>query len=554
MTDRRRGGQRWTEMKNAWRELGQRWPWMALGAEAGMADHSHPRAMDAQRILNGLFWASSSFIAGKLLVFGSIVILARLLAPQAFGAMALAMSAILVLEIFGTMGLTSALIFEEVRVDAAARICFWITVAASVVESAVGWEFAPAVAHFFHQPDLAPMLRALSITLILTALGNTHDTLLRRKLSFRRKLLPDVGMAAAKGGAGVVLALLGWGVWSLIWGQVMASAAGVVLLWWVTPWRPGWPGQCDGAVARRMFRYAQHIYLLDTSSVLLTNFDTLTIGRMLSEAWLGFYTLAFRIPEVLLLSVLNVITRVVFPAFSRLQNERATLRRTVMDTVRYTTLLTLPIAAGMAVLARPIVLGLYGRHWGPSVPVLEVLALYAGLRCLTHHFGDAYKAIGRPDVLTKTTIAWWILLPPDLILGAHWGGIVGVAWGQVVTRLAMTLLHVYLIARYLKVMPRDLWWCFAPALEATAVMSGALLVMRPQFAAWAPRPELAVLVPAGMVIYFAFLAWRNPEVVRDAWGQVHRGWKRTVSRAAGAASPAALNDVPEVVAALEPRP
>jgi len=484
-------------------------------------------AMDAQRILNGLFWASSSYVAGKLLVFGSIMILARLLAPDAFGAMALAMSAILVLEIFGTLGLTSALIFEEREVDAAARICFWLTAATSVLETAAGWYFAPALAGFFHEPSLAPMLRALTITLVLTALGNTHDTLLRRRLSFRRKMLPDVGASAIKGGAGVVLALLGWGVWSLIWGQVLGSALGTALLWWVTPWRPGWPARWDGRVARRMFRYAQHIYLLDTSSVLLTNFDTLTIGRMLSESWLGFYTLAFRIPEVLLLSVLNVITRVVFPAFSRLQGDRAALRLTVIDTARYTALLTLPVAAGLAVLARPIVLGLYGWHWGPSVPVLEILALYAGVRCLAQHFGDAYKAIGRPDVLTKTTLAWWLLLPPDLILGAHWGGIVGVAWGQVVTRAAITLLHIYLIARYLKIMPSDLWTCFVPALEATAVMGGGLMLVRARLSAWGPRPELALMVPLGMALYVGFLQLRYPHVLRSAWTQLRRGWSHS---------------------------
>jgi len=504
-------------------------------------------AMDARRILNGLFWASSSFVAGKLLVFGSIVILARILAPDAFGAMALAMSAILVLEIFGTLGLTSALIFEERDVDAAARICFWLTVATSVLETAVGWIFAPDLATFFHQPSLAPMLRALTITLVLMALGNTHDTLLRRRLSFRRKLLPDVGASAIKGGAGVVLALLGWGVWSLIWGQVLGSALGTVLLWWVTPWRPGWPARWDGTVARRLFRYAQHIYLLDTSSVLLTNFDTLTIGRMLSESWLGFYTLAFRIPEVLLLSVLNVITRVVFPAFSRLQGDRAALRLTVIDTARYTALLTLPVAAGLAVLARPIVLGLYGWHWGPSVPVLEILALYAGVRCLAQHFGDAYKAIGRPDVLTKTTLAWWLLLPPDLILGARWGGIIGVAWGQVVTRAAITLLHIYLIARYLKIMPTDLWSCFAPALEATAVMGGVLMLVRARLSAWGPRPELALMAPLGMALYLGFLKLRYPHLLRNAWTQIRRGWGQ---RGPEIEAPAAVGAAPRAHATL----
>ncbi|MGH9394830.1 MAG: oligosaccharide flippase family protein, partial [Terriglobales bacterium] len=419
-------------------------------------------------------------------------------------------------------GLTSALIYEERAVEAAANICFFLTVAAALLEAAACWPLAPRIAQFFHEPELAPMLRALLASMVLGTLGNTHDTLLRRKLAFRAKLVPDLGQAAAKGLAAIALALLGLGAWSLIWGQVLGSAVGTLLLWRITPWRPVWRFQ--PAVGRRMLAYAKHIYLLDGSSVLLSNLDALTIGRMLSDVALGFYTLAFRIPEVLVLSLLNVITRVVFPAFSRLQGDRAQLRLRLLDTARYTALLVMPMAAGMALLAPAIVYGIYGWHWGPAIPVLRVLAVYAGIRCISHHFGDGYKAIGRPDVLTRTTLAWWLLLPPNLILGAHWGGIVGVAWGEVATRVAMTGLHVYLIWRYLAIGPRLLWRCFAPALEATAVMAAAVAAALPWARGWAPRPELAVMAAGGTAVYAGWLWLRHPHLLR-AIAETLQGWR-----------------------------
>src|SRR6185437_12740047 len=266
----------------------------------------------------------------------------------------------------------------------------FLTLGAALAEAALAWSLAPRLSAFFHDPALTPMLRALLASLVLSAAGNTHDTLLRRRLAFRAKLVPDVGQAAGS-----------------------AVAAG--LLWRIEPWRPAW--RFERAVGLRLAAYAKHIYLLDSSSVLLSNFDPLTIGRMLNAVALGFYTLAFRIPEVLVLSLLNVITRVVFPAFSRLQSDRAQLRETLLATARYTALLIMPLAAGMALLAPQIVYGIYGWRWGPAIGVLRVLALYAGIRCISHHFGDGYKAIGRPDVLTRTTLAWWALLPPSLILG-----------------------------------------------------------------------------------------------------------------------------------------
>jgi len=511
-------------LAGAWRyrRRGQTPLWRRVERAAPAANRrgALPAPVTTARILHGLFWASSSFLLGKLLVFGSVVVLARLLAPRAFGEVALAISFVTVLEILGTLGLTSALIFEEQKVAAAADFCFWVTLATSLLETGLGWALAPRLAAFFHEPALTPMLRALSFCLVITALGNTHDTLLRRQLAFRAKLLPDLGQAAAKGLASITLALAGGGAWSLIWGQLLGSSASTALLWWISPWRPA--RRWDAGVVRRMRAYAKHIYLLDGSSVLLTNLDALTIGRMLSDVWLGFYTLAFRIPEVLLLSVLNVITRVVFPAFSRLQGDRTQLRATLLDTARYTALLTLPMAAGMGVLAPALVYGIYGWHWGPSIPVLRVLALYAGIRCLTHHFGDAYKAMGRPDILTRTTLAWWLLLPPSLILGARWGGIVGVAWGQVATRVAMSVLHVYLINRFLQVRPRDLWRCLAPALEGTGAMVGGLLLLAPRVAGWAPRPQLAAMTLAGMALYALVLRWRHPQVLAVVAARLRR--------------------------------
>lgn len=536
----------------AWRYLRGRqsplWQRVARVGE-GRTEAARETGMNHGRILHGLFWASNSFLLGKLLVFGSIVVLARLLAAQAFGEVALATSATMVLEILGTLGLTSAVIYEEHRVEQAADICFWTTLTTAVIETAVGWQAAPLVAHFFHEPMLERMLRVLLLSLIINALGNTHDTLLRRRLAFRTKLIPDLAQAGAKGTASIVLAWAGYGAWSLIWGQVLGTVVASAILWRVMPYRPQW--RWEGAVARRMLSYAKHIYFLDGSSVLLTNLDALTIGRMLNDALLGFYTLAFRVPEVLLISVLNVITRVIFPAFSRLQEDRAALRMTLLETSRYTALLTLPLAAGMGLLAPELVRSVYGWHWERAIPVLEVLAIYGGIRCISHHFGDAYKAMGRPDILSRCTLAWWILLPPSLILGARWDGIVGIAWGEVATRAAMTGLHMYLVIHYVEVRAVDLWRCFAPALEATLVMSLAVVSLHPLTAGWRPRPALALLVVTGAAVYVLFLRWRRPQLVNAVLSRM-RGRSELI-RAIPAATALASAPAAALVEASEER-
>lgn len=215
-----------------WRYLRRRQSPLWRRVERGRPAPAAP-PVTSGHILRGLFWAGSSFFLGKLLVFGSVIILARLLAPQEFGEVALAISAITVLEILGTLGLTSALIYEEREVLGVAQVCFWFTLAAAVFETALCWAGAPWLAAFYHQPQLVPMLRVLSFCLVFYALGNTHDTLLRRQLAFQRKLLPDMAMAAAKGIASIILALLGFGAWSIIWGQLLGVAASTAFLWYL---------------------------------------------------------------------------------------------------------------------------------------------------------------------------------------------------------------------------------------------------------------------------------------------------------------------------------
>ncbi|MGH9536043.1 MAG: lipopolysaccharide biosynthesis protein, partial [Terriglobales bacterium] len=477
-------------------------------------------AIDRQAVAGNLAWAALSFALGKLAALASLILLARLLTPRAFGAVTIVLTAVTFLEVAGRVGLNTALIYQPADAGAdgiapAADAVFWFWMATACLEAVAAWLGAPAVAAFFRQPLVTPMLRVMAPALLVTALGATHDTLLRRALRFRKKLAPDLGLALAKAGASVALALAHWGAWSLIGGQWAGAVAGTALLWWVVPWRPR--RRWAPLLARQLLAYGKHIYALDLSGIVLANLDYLVVARMLGATALGFYYLAFRLPEALLISVLNVITGVVFPAFSRLHADPPRLRAAVLETERYAVLFALPMAAALALLARPLVLAFYGRHWLPAVPVLQVLALYAAIRCLSHHFGDAYKALGKPQILSALTVVWWLLLPPALVLGARWDGLVGVAWGQVATRAAMTAVHFVLIVRVVGIAPGRLARALAPALEGTLALAMAILAVRPLAAPLPAWPALLLPAGAGAAAYGLLLWLRHREVCLGAW-------------------------------------
>jgi O-antigen/teichoic acid export membrane protein/cellulose synthase/poly-beta-1,6-N-acetylglucosamine synthase-like glycosyltransferase len=505
-----------------WRYLTGRQPATWKPARRAMAEparteasETRPRAAEptitAGTIVNGLGWAYGSFIGGKLLVFVSIVVLARLLAPRDFGAVTLALTAVTVIEMLCTLGLASALIFEEKDPYEVANVCFWTTVFAASAAALLTYHFAYRYSRFFHEPRDVEMLRVLVFAIVLNALGNTHDTLLRRGLSFRKKIIPDLGMAGAKGFFSVAFALFGMGAWALIWGQMAAVTVNLVLLWMVVPWRPSL--RWSRAAARRMFGYAKHIYLMEVSGTVLVNLPYFTIGRILGDSALGFYTLAFKIPEVVLTSTLNVITRVIFPAFSRLQSDLARMREALLQTVRYTCVVTLPMAIGLMILGHEIVIGVYGWRWAPSGRVLQVLALYAGVRCISHHFGDYYKASGRPDILSKVAIVWWLLLPAALFYGAKHGGIVGVAWAQVFTRTVLTILHFVILIRLLRVRLVELLHSFLPAAEGCATMGLVVAVLQLRLKLLPPREDVLACAAIGATVYFLTIKLLHGDVL-----------------------------------------
>ncbi len=482
--------------------------------------------VNRRTVASGMVWAYSSFALGKLLVFATTMLLARLLAPNDFGEVAIVLSALSLLETLGSLGLASAVIFEPRDAEAAANLGFWLLLPTSLLTIALAWAAAPPAAAFFHAPPVAPMLRVLSFSLLCSAFSSSPDALMRRQLAFRRKMLPDFTQSLIKGLSSVLLALLGLGAWSLIWGQLLGGIVYAAALWLLLDWHPHWGW--SGELARRMLRYARHIYLMELCGTLLLNLDAFIIARMLGKVALGYYTLAYRIPDLALLNLIYIASRVVFPALSRLQSDMTALRRALLATMRYSSLLTVPIATGLLITAGPLVIIAYGWNWLPSISVLRILALYALVRAASHHFGDAYKAMGRPEILSRFTVLWMLLLPPSLIAGARWNGIYGVACALLLARTLMTLLHFVISVRVVRLRPAELLAALRPAAEASLFMAALLVPEAYLISGWAPKLQLPVLALTGAAGYMFWLQAR------------HRGLLQQIRQLAAAPATAAL--------------
>lgn len=469
----------------------------------------------SRRTAHAVFWNYLSFGLGKLLLLISTGILARLLSKADFGLVGFATLTINYLSVIQDLGLGAALIYRREGVEKAANTVFTMNLLVGVLLSALTAAIAPAVAAYFREPEVVPLLRLLGLTFILNALGSIHIVRLQRELAFNRKIIPDLTRAVVKGVGGISLALLGLGAWSLVWGQIMGVVAGVVVAWGVFPWRPQL--RIDREIAGSMLNYGASMLGINVLGAITNNIDYVIVGRQLGDEALGVYTLAYRLPELLALNILWVVSAAIFPAYAAVQKDTVTLRRAFLATLRYLELVSVPLCLGIFLVADPFVRVAFGEKWVEAVPVVRILALFVLVSSVGSNVGDVYKAVGRPDILVKLGL---IILPPLLFAlwyGARFG-LIGVAAAHLIMGVVRTALRLWVATRQMKVG----WWEMAREMMP-AFYAGLALLACGLPAVWLthslpPLPRLLLITAAGAAAYLG-AAWL---LARDSLRQAYQ--------------------------------
>lgn len=363
-----------------------------------------------------------------------------MLTPEDFGLVALASVYIAFLSIFVEQGFGDAIVqypqIDREDLDTA----FWTSLAFSVALSAGTILFASPIAHLFHEPALVGVIRWLSLSFISIALSSTQQAILRRELRFKELAIRTMLASLLGGIAGIIMAVAGYGVWSLVGQTLITSAAGVFVLWTVSDWRPGFRYSLPHF--KGLFDFGSKMIVTNIANFFNRRLDDLLIGLFLGPTALGYYTIAYRLIQVLTQVFTSATTAVAFPAFSRIQHDDARLRRAFMQAISLTSMFAFPTFIGVSVLAPQIVLFIYGPQWENSIPVMRILP-YIGIIHVTLYFHSALLlAKGKPD--------WRMLLALVHTAANVLFFAVSVRWGIVAVATA------YVLQGYL-LFPVDIW-------------------------------------------------------------------------------------------------
>lgn len=467
-----------------------------------------------QKAVKGVLWSVVQKWGREGLSFLVLVVLSRLLTPEAFGLVALATVFTAFVQIFLDQGLSAAIVqrsgLEKEHLDTA----FWITVLIGILLTAASIAGSDLVAAFFDEPRLASVLRWLSLTFILSALSSTQMAILRREMAFKSLAARSMTAKLVGGIVGVTMAFAGFGVWSLVAQKLIAGVAGIIVLWRASEWRPGFG--LSKLHYRELFTFGASVAGNNILKVLVRRSDDFLIGYFLGPTLLGYYSIGYRLLLVMIRLVTGIVNAVAFPTFSRLQHNRQRMLRAFYKVTQYTSLLAFPVFIGLAAVAPELIPALFGEQWLPSVPVMQVLAVVGILQSVLAFNGSVLRASGKP--------MWELGIMALNAVGSVLGFLLVVRWGIVAVAASFVIVG-YLLAPLSFIAARKLIRIdfgtylrqFAAPLSSSLLMVIVVIGLKQIFSNQEVNLylELAVYVTAGALTYLLLIAVTAPSLSRQ---------------------------------------
>lgn len=454
--------------------------------------------MNSKSTISNLLWRFAERCGAQAVSFLVSIILARLLAPEAYGTIALAMVFINILQVFVDSGMGTALIQKKDADDLDFSSVFYFNIAACLVLYAGLFLAAPSIAQFYGDPALTALVRALSLTVVVSGVRNIQQSYVSRHLLFKRFFFSTIGSTLASAVVGIAMAYAGFGVWALVGQSLSNVVTGTIILWATVPWRP-----------RRMFSWQRLKGLLSFGWKLLVsalldtgynNLRNLIIGKLYSSADLAYYNQGDKLPNLVITNINTSIDSVLLPTMANEQDDSARVRSMTRRAIKTSTYVMAPLMMGLAACAEPLIRLILTEKWLPCVPFLRIF-------CITYMFWpihtanlNAIKALGRSDLFLKLEIVKKIV-GLTILLCTMRHGVMAMAYSLLLSSVLSQIINSWPNRKLLRYHYLNQLADILPALLLACAMGLAVYCI--QFLGWGDLPTLCVQVSVGAALYLA---------------------------------------------------
>ena len=413
----------------------------------------------------GLLWSIIEVLIKRLFDLFVKLILARILFPEEFGIVGMAAVFTSFVQVISEMGIGSALIQrkKEDLKDIHFQTAFWFSLVFGIVLYVSICFLAPFVSEFYGEPILKQVVPILGLPILISSVNTINKVQLMRELNFKKLAIVNNISSIIAGIGAIILAYNNFGIWALVFNVVVPFFFAVPLLFIATKWRPKpvW----EGVAFKEIFSFG--IFTFGTAIILniTANIDYLVIGKLISAASLGAYTLAFMLTSMVSTQITSMVNRVMYPFYSAIQTDAAKVKEHYLSVLKYYAVIIYPIMLSLIVLGGPIISIFFGDKWVEAKVPMRILAVAVLINILTSSYNVLFRSIGKPKLEMKILLGILIFATiPAIIVGGYWYGVRGVAYGILFSSIANLLVVLLLLEKHFNISWRDISTAVTPAL------------------------------------------------------------------------------------------
>ena len=389
-------------------------------------------------VTKNLLWRLFERLGAKGVEFLVSIVLARILAPEVYGEIALITVFITILQVFVDSGLGNALIQKKDADQTDFSTVFYFNIVFCLGLYFLLFLAAPLIANFYEDSNLTPVIRVLGLTIVISGVKNVQQAYVSKHMLFKRFFFATLGGTIGAAGVGIAMAYLGCGIWALVAQQIFNVLVDTIILWITVKWRPIKAFSFERL--KKLYSYGWKLlasHLLDT---VYSEIRQLIIGKKYSSADLAYYNRAKQFPLFVTTNVNTSINSVLFPAMSNVQDEKARVKSMTRRAIKTSTYIMTPFMVGMAVCGEPLIRLVLTEKWLPAAPYLVIF-------CITYTFLpihsanlNAIKAMGRSDIFLKLEIIKKVI-GMVLLLSTMWFGVMAMAYSLLVSSVTSQLIN-----------------------------------------------------------------------------------------------------------------
>lgn len=483
-------------------------------AELTIADETvvlPPPRTDSQSLdrslVSGIAWTGGTKWATQILSWAATIVVAHILSPADYGLMGMAAVYVGLVTLVNEFGLTAAILrHRELTEEQIARVGGFSVIVGLTI-AGISVTISPLVARFYGEPAVATIIAVLSLNFVFGSFGVLPRSLLARDLAYPRLAMIDGVTNVTQMLTMLAFAIGGFRYMALVFGSLAGSGCGALLALWWRPHKLAWPSSFE--TIGEALHVGWHIVVGRLAWYTYNTADFAVVGRVLGKQSLGAYTLGWEIATMPVERISSLVSSVTPGIFSAVQHDIVALRRYFLGVVEGLAFITLPAAAGLALIAGEFVPVVLGSQWLGAVVPLRLLALYGGVRSIDTVTPQVLIYTGNSRASMWYSVIAACVMPVLFVVGTRWG-VGGVAAVWIVAYPLVVAPQYRLAFRVLEMSAGHYFKTLWPAVSSTAIMAvavGIALVALPQ--TLAPVIRLVAEVLVGIAVYAGMIAWRH---------------------------------------------